>query len=121
MVLLVKIFSIAVIVYGCLLIFRPETPKKLLELLKERKNFYIASAVKAVIGVILMLAAGSCAVPWIIMFFGAISLFSGVLVFVIKKSLITELFDWIEKQPPRFVYYIGIMALLVGVIMALAA
>lgn len=121
MVLLVKLFSIAVIVYGCLLIFRPETLRTVFSRVKEKNNFYIASAVKSVIGVILMMAAGDCRVPWVIMFFGALALFSGILAFVIKRSFITGMLDWIDSQPPRFTYYIGVIALLLGVILALAA
>jgi len=121
MVLLVKLFSIAIVVYGCLLILRPETLKKIFEFVKEKKNYYIACAAKAIAGIILMIAAPACSVPWVIMFFGALSLFGAILGFVIKRSLITGLFDWIEKQPTRFTYYAGTIALLVGVIIALAA
>ena len=121
MVLLVKLFSIAVIIYGCLLILRPDTLKKIFECVREGNNVYIAGGIKAVIGVILMLAASSCRVPWVVMFFGALSVFSGVVGFAMKKSFIIGIIDWVEKQPARFTYYVGILALLIGVLIILAA
>lgn len=121
MVILVKIFSIVVMLYGAFLILRPETLKKVFKSMRDKYNFYIAGASKAVAGLVLILAASDCRVPWVIMFFGSLSLFGGILAFVIRIRLITELFDWMEQQPPRFTHYVGAIALLIGIIMALAA
>ncbi len=121
MVLIVKLVSIAIIVYGCLIILRPDTLKKVIEKAKEGNLIYIASGVKGVIGLLFLIAAASCSVPWIIRFFGALSIFGAIVAFVIKRSVIVSIMDWVEKQPARFNYYYGILALLMGVLMALAA
>jgi len=121
MILIVKLVSIAIIVYGCLIVLRPDTLKKVIGKAKEGNIIYIASMVKGVIGLLFILAAASCSVPWIIRFFGALSIFGAIVAFVIKRSVIISIMDWVEKQPARFNYYYGIMALLMGVLMALAA
>lgn len=121
MVLIVKIVSIAIIIYGCLVVLRPDTLTELMEKVKKGGNIYIASGIKAIIGLIFVIAASSCSVPWIIRFFGALALFGGLVGFIIKKSVIVSMVDWIEKQPPRFMYYYSALVLLMGILMVLAA
>ena len=120
MVLLVNLLAIATVIYGCLLVLRPEVLRKIFDRLKEGANIYVASGIKGVAGIILILSANSARVPWIVLLLGALMVFSGILAFVIKKNFITGLIDWIENQPPRFTYYVGGTVILIGVILALA-
>ena len=120
MVLLVNLLAIAVVIYGCLLVLRPEVLRSMFDKLKEGANIYVASGIKCVAGVILLLSANSARVSWIVLLIGALMVFSGILAFVIKKNFITGLIDWMENQPPRFSYYIGGAVILIGVILALA-
>jgi uncharacterized membrane protein HdeD (DUF308 family) len=121
MVLLVNLLAIAMVVEGCILIFKPELLRKFFDLAKEGANIYLASGIKIVAGIVLIISANASRVPWIVLLYGSLMLFSGVLAFVIKKNLIIGLLDWIEKQPPRFVYYAGGIAILLGVVLSLAA
>jgi uncharacterized membrane protein HdeD (DUF308 family) len=121
MVLLVNLLAIAIVVYGCLLVLRPEFLRQIFDRLKEGANIYFASAIKSVAGFVLLISANSARVPWIVLLYGALMVFSGILAFVIKKNFITGLLDWVENQPPRFTYYVGITAILLGVILSLAA
>lgn len=121
MVLIVKLVSIVIIIYGCLVVLRPDTMKKVFEKAKEGNNVYIAGGIKAFIGLLFVIAAPSCSVTWIIRVLGALSLFGGIVGFILKRSFIIGMIDWIEKQPARFTYYYGIIVLLMGVLIALAA
>jgi len=120
MVLLAKLISIAIIVYGMLLVLRPKILKKVIEYVKEDNRFYIASGVKTVIGIIFILAAGSCSIPWILYLLGALAAISGIAGFVMKKASIDKLINWVETRPARFPYVVGIGALALGVILTLA-
>jgi heme O synthase-like polyprenyltransferase len=120
MVLIVKLFSIAIIVYGCLLILRPGILKKSFGYLKEGKRPYIASGIKIVVGILFIIASSYCSIPWIVLFLGALAAFSGIAAFLVKKSLIDQLMDWAEKRPVRHVYVAGGIVLFFGVLLALA-
>lgn len=121
MVLLVNLMAIALIIYGCLVALRPEVLRTMFDRLKEGANIYFASGIKSIAGIILIVAANSSRVPWIVLLYGAMMVFSGILAFVIKKNFITGFIDWIESQPPRFTYYGGGVVILLGVILSLAA
>ena len=121
MVLLVNLLAIAVVVYGCLVILRPEILRKMFDKLKEGANIYFASGIKIAAGLILILSANTSRVPRVVLLYGALMAFSGILAFVVKKNFITGMLDWVEKQPPRFTYYAGGTVILLGIILALAA
>jgi uncharacterized membrane protein HdeD (DUF308 family) len=121
MVLLVNLLAIAVVVYGCLVMLRPEVLRKVFDKLKEGANVYMASGIKSIAGLILVFSSNASRVPWIVLLYGALMVFSGILAFVIKKNFIIGMLDWIENQPARYTYYAGCTFVLLGVILALAA
>ncbi|MBL7073135.1 MAG: hypothetical protein ISS33_05090 [Candidatus Omnitrophica bacterium] len=121
MVLLVKLISILVILYGCLIVLRPDTLKKVLDYVKKDNTIYYASAGKLIAGVIMMIAAKYCSIPWIILFFGALSVFGGAMGFVLKKSFVLKMMDRIEGLLQKKMFIAGISVLVVGILIALAA
>jgi len=121
MVLIVKLISIIVILYGCLAILRPDTLKKIIGYFKKDNKIYYAAGTKLILGIIMMAASKYCSIPWIILFFGALSVFGGAMSFILKKPFILKIIDWWEKNLLKNVYLVGIGILLVGVLLALAA
>ncbi len=121
MVLIVKLISILIILYGCLVVFRPDTLKKVLDYVKKGNAIYYASAGKLIGGVIMMIAAKYCSIPWIILFFGALSVFGGAMGFVLKKSFVLKIMDRVANALQKKMFFVGICVLVVGVLIALAA
>ncbi len=81
----------------------------------------IASGIKFVTGLFLMVASRYCSIPWIVLFWGALSALGGATGFLIKKGVIMDILDWVEKRFARRTYLIGAFILLVGVLIVLAA
>ncbi|MFH1664863.1 MAG: hypothetical protein ABIA77_01825 [Candidatus Omnitrophota bacterium] len=122
MVLLVKLLSIMIIVYGCMVMLRPGIlEKNVLGYVKKQNNIYVASAVKAAIGILLMIASSACRIPWVVLFFGAASVFSGIAVFLVKKESIIALIEWLQSRTVKAFHLIGTLALFLGILLALAA
>jgi len=121
MVLIVKLVSILVILCGCLAVLRPDTLKKVIEYVKKGNRIYYASGIKLGIGVLMMIAAKYCSIPWVILFFGALSVFGGAMGFVVKKSFVLKIVEWYEKKLQKKIYFAGISILIMGVLLALAA
>jgi uncharacterized membrane protein HdeD (DUF308 family) len=120
MILLVKLFSIVVIIYGCLLILKPGILKVVFEYAKKKNRVYVAGGVKALVGVVLVIAASSCEIPWIVFFLGALCVFGGAATFLLKKTAVVQMMEWVEKKPDWHVYLVGAIALAIGVLLALA-
>jgi len=120
MILLVKLLSIVVIIYGCLLILKPSILKVIFEYMKKQNRVYVAGGVKALVGVVLIVAAPSCEISWIVFFLGALSVFGGSATFLLKKKAVVQIMEWVEKKPDWHVYLVGAVALAIGVLLALA-
>ena|GEM_PF-1823051 len=122
MVLLVKVLSIVLIVYGCLIVLRPGIFKKIIEYAKEKKErIYIASGAKALLGVLLVVASFRCRISWIVLVIGGLTVLGGIAGFLVKKEVVTKMLDWAETRSARDMYVLGGVALSFGVLLALAA
>lgn len=120
MVLIVKLVSITIIVYGCFLTLRPKMVSKIIAYIKVGNRVYICNAIKAVIGVLLMLAASRCRTPWIVIFIGALMTFNGLVAFVIKKEIMMKMIEKVAAWAAKNARIIGIAGLVIGVLLALA-
>ncbi len=120
MILIVKLVSITIIVYGCFLTLRPKMLSKIIAYIKVGNRVYISSAIKAVIGVLLMLAASSCRTPWIVVFIGALMTFNGLVTFVIKKEIVMKIIEKAAALTVKYARLIGIAGLAIGILLALA-
>jgi len=120
MILLVKLFAIAIIIHGCFLMLRPENLKVMLSWVKEGNRLYLIAAVRLIIGAILMIAASECRIEGIVLVLGVILFFSGVAGFMLKKEGMMKIVAWGEKRSLHDVRVIGTVALAFGVLIALA-
>lgn len=120
MVLLVKLFAIVWIIQGCFLMLRPEHLKSTLTWVKEGNRLNLMSAVKLVIGAILMMAASACRIEGIVLVLGVVVFFSGVAGFMLKVEGMMKIVAWADKRSPHDVRVIGTVALAMGVLLALA-
>ncbi|MFH1394603.1 MAG: hypothetical protein ABIH09_00395 [Candidatus Omnitrophota bacterium] len=121
MVLIVKLISIVVIFYGCLVFLRPDVLKKVLKYAMQENKVYPMLGIKLVTGIVMMFAAKYCSIPWMILFFGALSVFGGAMGFVLKKAFVVKVLTWGENYIQKKTYFAGICILVVGVLLALAA
>jgi hypothetical protein len=121
MVLFVKVLAIAIIVFGCLIILRPKTMKEIIESVKRGNNIFTAMVIKIAVGVLMMIASRYCSIPWIVLFWGALNAFTGVAGLLLKRDVVVKKIEWIEKRPPKHVYLVGAIALVIGVTLVLGA
>ncbi|MCK5451247.1 MAG: hypothetical protein KAI70_05740 [Candidatus Omnitrophica bacterium] len=121
MILLVKAVAIVIIVWGCVLILRPSMLRKVLAHIREGNRFYTAGILKGLFGVILLLTAASCRIPWIVFFLGGLTFLSVILTFIVRKSIVEKLMNWVESRSKKQVSMIGTVVLAIGALLALAA
>ena len=121
MVLTVKLISIVIIIWGCFVILRPSILKKVIDWIKQEKRIYLVGIIRGALGIFLVIASPLCRGPRVVLFLGALAVFSGILVFVIKESVIEKILAWWESAPIRYVYMAGTLILLIGVLLTLAA
>ncbi len=120
MVLIVKILSIAIIVYGCVIVLRPQALKKMFAYFEKDNRLNIGSVCKALFGILFIIAARDCRVSWVIFFFGALAVLGGVVGLIMKRESLIKMIKWWEKRPNRQVSMMGLVVVVMGVLMVLA-
>ena len=121
MVLLVKILGVIMVLYGFLIVIKPDTLAKVSDHFKDSKKIYWAAGVKFFAGVLLLFAAGGCAMPWFIKFTGASMMLSSIVCFFLKKEVLAGLIDWLGKKGPEKAFYPGSAFMIIGVLLVLSA
>ena len=120
MILILKLVSILMIVYGCLLMLKPEIFKKVITYISEGRRVYIAIGIEVVLGVIMMLASSACRISWFVLFAGALGVLSSIAFLFLKKKIITDLLDKLVGFPKKKGYIVGVIALVLGVLFILS-
>ena len=120
MILLLKLVSILMIVYGCLLMLKPRVLKKIVDYISEGKRIYIATGIKVLIGAIMMMASSGCRISWFVLFLGALIVLSSITFFFLKKKIIIDLLVKVKGLPRKKVFILGLVALILGVLLILS-
>ncbi len=115
-----KFISIVLLVFGCVLILRPKRFKAILELQREGNRAYIGAVIKTLTGMIFLIVASSCSIPWIVFLFGLLLAAGGIVVFVLKKQVVYKILDWWENKTNKQLKLAGTVFLLMGVLLSLA-
>ena len=118
--LLTKLISAFIVVYGCMITFNPALLPKVIEYFKGGEKMYIGSGIKALFGLIFLMAASECSIPGIIRIFGILMLLGGVSAFALKKERIFKLFDWWLAKPAKTLRLVGITTIVVGIVMIIS-
>jgi len=69
----------------------------------------------------MILAARDCRIPWIVLFFGGATTLGNIIGLLMKKKAMLKLLDWAEAKITKKVYLCGTIALIMGILLAIAA
>jgi hypothetical protein len=85
------------------------------------KLIYVAALLKSAIGIVLLISALSCNKPWIVITFGLLALFAGILMLTSKIEKTRAFLDWWRQLSLTTFRVFGIIAIALGGILIYAA
>ena len=121
MVMLVRLFGIAITVMGVMFLVNPNSLKQYFLFWKKENRLQIGGIIALVFGIICLIAASQCRVVWLIIFLGVWSIVKGVVLFAIDKKKFFDYIDWWLEKPVSVLRYIGIIAVVFGVLVVFSA
>jgi len=121
MVTLIKILGVAMMLVAVVYLSRPDFMKRVIQFFRQGWRMYFAAAIRLVLAVIFLLAAGQCRHSRIVAAFGIIFLISALLIFVISAEKIRAILDGLIRQPPFVLRIIAFISLAVGAIILYSA
>ncbi|MBL7197074.1 MAG: hypothetical protein ISS47_03130 [Candidatus Omnitrophica bacterium] len=121
MVILVRLFGVAVVVMGAIFAINQENFKKYLLFWKEKKSIKIGALVAIVLGVLFLIAAPQCRLTRLVTVIGVWSVIKGVLLLIIKQKKIDAYLDWWLARPVSIMRYLGFIAIAFGILFIYSA
>ncbi len=121
MVILVRLFGIAIVVTGIIFSANPKTLKQYIAFWKQQKRLYIGGILSLLFGVIFLLAASQCRLAGVIIVLGIWAVIKGVLLFALGQKKLNAYLGWWLGKPLSIARFLGIVALAFGVLIIYSA
>jgi len=121
MVGLVKLAGTAVFALGVIFLIKPDQIKKWLHFWMDESHLYMGGLLNVLLGIVFLLAAFKCRIPWLVILFGAISLLKGILLFIFGRQKILPILEKYNRQRPKALRRLAILALVFGYLTIYAA
>ena len=116
----VWIIGALIVLEAAVLVVRPDMYKKFVKFLTRDKLLYIPAAVAIVVGIVFLIFARECSIPWLIIVFGLIAAIKGVSIFVVKLDTLKETLNWLSERSNLSLRLLGILALVIGALILYA-
>ena len=114
---LVKLMGIVMVVAGAIYFVKPNTMKKLANYFLQEKRLKVGGVIAIVIGIVFLLAASQCAIPWLVILFGILALAEGIAVFALGQKKFKSMVDALTERPPKTLRGYALIKILLGVIL----
>ena len=115
------IVGLIILLLGVAILIKPQVSKKLFNFIAKGKRIYLVGILRIVLGVLFLIGALSCSIPWLIILIGILCCASGLTIFIMKFERLKAIMNWFDQKPPSFARLMGILALLIGAIITYAA
>ena len=106
---------------GLLYLIRPDILKAIMNFFSQGSRLYLAALVRFALAIVFFIGARECDVTWVIVIFGVIFLFSGILIFMLGLKRAKEILQWYLTQQDFVFRFLSIIVLGVGLIIVYAA
>jgi len=110
----VWIIGALICLWGVAVLIRPDWMKRVVDFLAKSRRFVIAAAAKIVFGVVLLVFARGCRIPWVIMLIGVLFAGGSVVALMIDPEKIRTMVGWWQKQALWIYRVWGVVAVLFG-------
>ena len=121
MVILVKLFAIAIVVLGVVFLLSPKAIKQYMNFWAKGKNYYLAGILSILFSIVFLLAASQCKLPLVVAVLGIWSLIKGIVILVRGPEKLKSMIDWWMKRPIGVLRLTGFLALAIGVLLIYSA
>ena len=116
----VWIIGALIVFEAVVLLIKPDYYRKLVKLLARGRLMYIPATLAIVFGVIFLVYAHACNIPWLIIVFGLIMLTKGIWLFVVKIDNVRATVQWLQERGDTTLRILGILALAIGAVILYA-
>jgi uncharacterized protein YjeT (DUF2065 family) len=117
---IVWIIGALIVLEATVLLVRPDVYKKFVRLFTKGRLLYIPAVVAVVVGVVFLVFARECNIPWVIIIIGLISAVKGIAIFAVKLETLKDTLNWLGERSDITLRLFGLLALAFGALILYA-
>jgi len=117
----IKIIGIVIVVFAIVFLSRPDIIRAILAFFTKGILVYLAAIVRFILGILFLVGAQKCHIPWLMVALGILFLISGLLVFIIGAAKCCSMLRWWQKQSALLLRLLTLFPLTVGALIIYAA
>ena len=121
MVWFVKLMGIILVVFGAIYFVKPNAIKKSVRFWVKDKRIYFGAILNLLIGVIFLVTASKCTIPWIVVIVGIWSLLKGILAFALGPKKINFIVEKLTEGSVKTLRIFAVIALILGTLLIYSA
>lgn len=113
--------GIVYIIFGVAYFVRPDYARAIIDYFKVDKRIYIGKALKAVMGILLIVCAQGALVPWVPRAIGILAVAGVGITFALGTPKVQALMDWFKALPDDRIRMISVVAEIIGILLVYSA
>ncbi|HIJ67715.1 MAG TPA: hypothetical protein HPP87_08830 [Planctomycetes bacterium] len=117
---IVWIIGVLVVGAAVLLLIKPDAYRKYVKLFVRGKLLYIPAVISIIVGVVLLIFARECHIPWVIIVVGLLSAIKGLSIFAVKLDTLKGMLNWLCERSDITLRLFGLLALAFGALILYA-
>ncbi len=121
MVTVIEIIGIVILLMGLVYTAYPGVMLCLIDFFKKGYRIYIAAVLRFVLGITFLLGARESSVTWLIIVFGILFLFGGLLILLLGRARTTAFLNYYSTRPLWLLRVLAAIILIIGGIIIYAA
>ena len=117
----ILIVGVLIILEGITILVKPGWYRNAAKVFMSEKIVYIGPVLKILFGVLFLVSALSCSLPWVIIVLGVLMLAGGITGLILPKAKIISFIEWWTKRSDIVMRMIAIVAIALGGLVMWAA
>ena len=111
---IVWIIGALIALWGVIIVFMPGWMKTLICVFSKKGWIYLIAAVKIMAGIVFLIFARTCRLPWGIILIGLLAAGGNILFCLLPYAKMRTFFDWVQSRPLWLFRIWGVLAAALG-------
>ena len=118
---IIFILGLAVLAWGIVFLIKPEISKRMIRFWAFSRLILFGAIIKLGVGILFLVAATQCNVPWLIVVFGLIGCLQGILFLAMQQKKRRATMEWLLARSPLMHRVFGLLSIVIGAAIAYGA
>ncbi|MBN1123863.1 MAG: hypothetical protein JXA82_02570 [Sedimentisphaerales bacterium] len=118
---IIFVLGLAVLAWGIVFLIKPNISKRMIRFWAFSRLILFGAVIKLGVGILFLVAATQCNMPWLIVLFGLIACLQGILFLAMQQKKRKAVMEWLLSRSPLMHRILGLVSIAIGAAIAYGA